>query len=340
VQSFDALRPLFFVVTLLGGTVPAFGGSINFTCAANIDATHAGTCATLNGSIADLYSGAFTNANADIYIQFGPTGLGESLQYRNSVTYADYYAALVAHQAGVNDATAIASLGSPLFNPVVGGQGVSITSALGEALGLSGYSGIETDQSACTVGSAGCYNGIITISNTASLYYRSGIQDPGSYDIYGTIEHEVNEVLGTSSCLTTISGAPGVYCAFPTSGVGAPDLFRYSAAGTRSYLDSANGTPAYFSIDGGVTNIAGYSNSPNGADYGDWNSQILRIQNAFSAPGTGAQDITTDGGSEIAVLDAIGYNKTIAAAPEPGTISLFGVALAIAAGVSSRRKSF
>ena len=40
-----------------------------FTGDANIDATAAGTCNTLNPSIAGLYNSTFSNVNASIYIQ-------------------------------------------------------------------------------------------------------------------------------------------------------------------------------------------------------------------------------------------------------------------------------
>jgi PEP-CTERM putative exosortase interaction domain len=158
------------------------------------------------------------------------------------------------------------------------------------------------------------------------------------------VEHETNEVLGTASCIT--GSSPGtittsVNCtnhlpANPAVGVSAPDLFRYASSGTRSYLTTANGTAAYFSINGGVANIANYNNQPNGADYGDWNGASLRVQNAFGSPNTNGTNITNDGGSEIAVLDAIGYNL-VSSVPEPGTGVLLISALFVLAGVTRRR---
>jgi hypothetical protein len=333
-------RPIFLVVAVVGASLPAFGGNISFTCAANIDATQAGTCASLNVSLAGLYASTFTDVNASIYIQYGTTGLGASNDYLNTVTYSAYLAALTAHESGANDIAAVGSL-SPT-NPVVPGEGVAITSALAAALGLSGGIGIDASQGSCTLGNAGCYNGIITISNTASLFYRSGVQSPSAYDFFSVVEHETDEILGTSSCLTTSAGSPAtsVGCTNGGTGVGAADLFRYSAPGTRSYLSTANGTTAYFSTDGGNTNIAGYNNSPNGADYGDFDSASLRIQNAFGTPGTGGLDITNDGGSEIKLLDAVGYNLTSnssTATPEPGTLLLFGTSFAMFGGFAFRR---
>jgi hypothetical protein len=211
---------------------------------------------------------------------------------------------------------------------VVSGDGVALTSALNAALGLGGGIGINTSDGSCTLGTSGCYNGVITISNSQSLFYRSGSQNPNSYDFYSVVEHETDEILGTSSCLTTTSsGTAGTSagCANGGAGVSPADLFRYASPGVRSYLSSANGSAAYFSINGGVTDIANYNNSPNGDDYGDWDSLAIRVQNAVGTPGVGNVDITNDGGSEIAVLDAVGYN--LVPAPEPAATGLLAAGL-------------
>ena len=71
--------------------------------------------------------------------------------------------------------------------------------------------------------------------------------------------------------------------------------------------------------------IANYNNSPNGDDYGDWDSLAIRVQNAVGTPGVGNIDITDDGGSEIAVLDAVGYKRVCA--PEAQTIWLLRTGL-------------
>ena len=71
-----------------------------------------------------------------------------------------------------------------------------------------------------------------------------------------------------------------------------------------------------------------------------YDSASNRVQNAFGTPGTNGVDITNDGGSEIAVLDALGYNLNVNAVPEPGGITLFSSGLAfLAAVVYSRRAS-
>jgi hypothetical protein len=145
------------------------------------------------------------------------------------------------------------------------------------------------------------------------------------YDMQSVIEHEVDEVLGT------VSGADGELGGNPT----VADLFRYSAPGTRTF--TVPGT-AYLSVNGGTTNLAGYNNVTNcnisAGDCGDFDSLVLRVQNAFGTPGV-SPDVTL-GSPEERLLDVVGY--TLASpAPEPGTLSLFGLSLGLLAGVKKLR---
>ncbi len=86
-------------------------GTIVYTCDPSIDATAPGTCSYLNTTIAGIYATTFANANANIYIQFGITGLGESAQYLNFVSYGSYLSALQLHSSGdVIDVDSLVSL--------------------------------------------------------------------------------------------------------------------------------------------------------------------------------------------------------------------------------------
>jgi len=337
--QFVGRRRRFTVISLgmmLMGCIPA-SGAITYSCASNIDATFAGTCNTLNTTIAGIYGSTFTNANASIYITYGSTGLASSLQFLDNVTYTAYANALAAHEGDANDATAVGSLGGNVTNPVAGGNGVTLTGTLAAALGLSGGIGITTSSASCTLGTLGCYNGIVTLTSAANtFYYRQGGSHSTLYDFFTAVEHETDEVLGTGSCINGV-GTLGVGCTngSPSTAVSAPDLFRWASAGTRSDKNSANGSTAYFSINSGTTNIAGYNNSPGGADYGDWDGASGRVQNAFGTPGAASVDITNDGGSEISVLDAVGYNLQ-SPVPEPATIGLVGVLLL--GGLAYRRR--
>jgi hypothetical protein len=236
-------------------------------------------------------------------------------------------------------------LGGDVNNPVASGDGIGLTSALETSLGLTSTDGgpfgiLSTTHGTCTLGTLNCYNGIITVTNVLSdWYYRSGSQGSGTYDFFTAVEHETDEMLGTSSCITGV-GTTGCNNGPPGTGISPSDLFRFVGGGstTRSSSSSANGSVACLSINGGLTDIACYHNSPDGADYGDWDSTVLRVQNAFGTPNANGTDITNDGGSEIALLDAVGLNLNSSAIPEPATFGLLGVSLASLALMGTRRR--
>ena len=80
----------------------------------------------------------------------------------------------------------------------------------------------------------------------------------------------------------------------------------------------------FFSLNG-TTDLAPFNQTGSG-DFGDWQSSPLptgvppEVQDAFATPGA-----TPSLGVELTVLQAIGYDT---AAPEPGTVALFGLGLA------------
>jgi hypothetical protein len=315
--------------------VPLFAAGLSYDCATNIETT---TCTYLNNNIAGLYAGVFTNANAKIFIQYGSTGLGQSQQYYNSTTYNEYLSALTTHEGDATDATAVGTL--PNTEPsIFSGGPIYLTSALSQILGipvaagLGGQDGVNVRLGQCTLGTTGCYNGIVTLANPVGQYYYRTVTQTGSqYDIYSVVEHETDEVLGTSSCIGTISGLAGDVCA--NTGVNVADLFRYSASGTRSFVSQGNGTLAYMSFNGGATSIASYTNSPNSGDYGDWSTNCTHIQDATGCLGR-SYDITSDGGVEITALDIVGLN--LLATPEPATTGL--LTLGLFALIQYRRRS-
>jgi invasion protein IalB len=101
---------------------------------------------------------------------------------------------------------------------------------------------------------------------------------------------------------------------------------------------------AYFSINGGQTQIAPYNNSTNGDDYGDWATTCKYLQDAEGCNLQGGLNIANDGGVEIVVLGAVGYNLTeegqslsAATVPEPGTIGMVAAGLGLLAGFARRR---
>jgi hypothetical protein len=311
------------------GTTLAKAGMVSYTCDPTVAVS---TCNYLNTTIAGYYSSTFANANASIYIAYGTTGLGQSSGFQNFLTYSQYVTALTGNtsQSPVQVA-ALAALGAYDATPY-GTSNVEVSSALATALGFPGMTGIMSDgATSCTAGSAGCYDEIITITNdpTTPLYYddQGGTEPAGAYDFYAVVQHETDEVLGTSSCIDTgninparedtrgpvtrgiIKTARGVSPKTHSDdggalsdgcGDGIPsavDLYRYSAAGALVLDSSLSTTPgAYFSYNGGTTNgangVAGtpkvYNTLANGDDYADF---------IGSAP---------DCGTDLAVQDGTG----------------------------------
>jgi uncharacterized protein (TIGR03437 family) len=330
-----------FAALVTGLTLPALTlpswAALSYTCDPNVNTAHAGTCDFLNTTIAAIYNNTFTNVNAKIYVQYGKTGLGQStVGFDNQVTYSAFLAALTsASQASGNavQQAAVKTLNS--FDTTVYGQGmVDTPSALLAALGIPNSQGVvfgtkADGQTFCTTLStaADCYNGIVTITNDPGthLYFRTGTQAPDAYDFYSIVEHETNEILGTSSCIAT--GGSSLSDGCPPSGnttiPSAADLFRFQSAGTPVLMSTTPG--AYFSFNGGQSNGAGkyqkvYNTLSNDDDYADFLSSKpcqaqQSIQDAEGCPGfDGNLDITNDGGAEINILNAIGY-KLASTAP-------------------------
>jgi hypothetical protein len=189
------------------------------------------------------------------------------------------------------------------------------------------------------------------------LYWNQevGSQTSSEYDFYSVVEHESDEVLGTASCIDTQSG--GVLtdpCNTPTGDTGAPsavDLFRYNSAGNLALNYAACiGTAscsagAYFSYNGGSTNGAPggsvYNTVANSNDYADFVSRACPggpyyVQDGTGCPGSHPM-INTDGGAEINILNAVGFELN-ESTPEPGAMALVGGGFAILFGVKEYRR--
>jgi hypothetical protein len=360
-KSKKALR---MAICVAFGAVLASADTLSFTCDPSVSAA---TCNYLNTTIATNYTSTFSNLNADIYITYGTTGLASSTTGTdNQVTYSQYAAALAAAASASGNTVQIDAVAALThYDASVYGSGnVDISSALANALGIGGdvqggNTGITGPGGiACnTPGTVGCYNGVITVTNDPStpLYYDNlgGTEPSDAYDFYNTVEHEVDELLGTTSCITTetvpvSNGCPG------NNTPSAADLFRYSGAGALVLDSSLSTTPgAYFSYNGGVTNgattnigVKFYNTLDNGDDYGDFVSNCpgvagsFSVQDAQGCPGTDAGlNITNDGGAEINMLNAVGYElyPSVSSVPEPRTLILMIPALLLGAYFARRR---
>jgi hypothetical protein len=361
-------KSILLALFAFGVTLPAFGG-VSYTCDASLNAdAYAGLCTYLNTTFSSIYSSLFANANATIYLQFGAAGLGESAQSNNLVTYSTYQSALSTLS------TDAAKAYVPATEPALYSSGdVNLTSALANALGITTVDGggpvvgVEYDaggnastgwigancsspgNGAVVVASpTACYNGVITIASPTDLNnslgqgytYRSLGGSTiatvnGNYDFFGIVEHETDEILGTSSCYFTGNGLILDGCG--GTAVGAVDLFRYSAPNTLT-LNTIGGT-AYFSPDGGVTDYEGnlYDNQANGEDWADFANGCTFVQDGYGCSNNGVIDITTDNngyggtGPEVAILNAVGFNLNSTSTPEPGTLGLLGAGFVVLA---------
>ena len=259
----DKTLPASWPVWCLARTFSS-AGTISYTCDPSVSVA---TCNYLNTTVAGLYGSTFSDANASIYITYGTTGLAETQSSFNVVSYSQYLAALTGNPN--QDALQVSSLASLNTNAAgpYGSGSVNITASLAQALGLTGVTdnGVPVGSSSpCTLGSAGCYNAEITVTNDPGtpLYYDNlgGPEPSDAFDFYATVEHETDEVLGTSSCIDTGGGSLSDGCdPFGSGTPSAVDLFRYSAPGSL-ILDSSLSTTlgAYFSYNGGTTNgVAG-----------------------------------------------------------------------------------
>src|SRR5262249_32306833 len=120
------------------------------------------------------------------------------------------------------------------------------------------------------------------------------------YDLVGTLEHEISEVMGRTSSLDSFRSYSPL------------DLFRYDAPGI---LQGGRGDPSYFSIDGGVTSLDAFNNFATGnadGDLGDWAPSAG--QDSFDAnnSGRGNENIVTQ--TDITVMEAIGWTTAPASA--------------------------
>jgi hypothetical protein len=193
--------------------------------------------------------------------------LGQSFANLAPTTYTQITNALVGNSAAASLPTNDPTNGGPFWIPTADAKALGLPSA--NSAGIDGSVGFDSAP------------GIFTFDpNNRAV--------PGQYDFIGVAFHEISEVMGRIVGLGSF-------------GYSTMDLFRYSAPGTPQLQ---GGQPAYFSIDGGKTNLDNF-NTSSGGDYGDWaNSAGNDAFRAFSSSGV-LNAVTS---ADVALLDAIGWN--------------------------------
>ncbi len=212
--------------------------------------------------------------------------LGESEQnHVTSVGYSQIVQDLV-HQGAPGSGTLSAS--SPISGVLIMG------SAQEKALGLLGASSI--------------LDGWVGIASDATLMQQTGgswsfsptaVPSPNQYYLVGVLEYEITEVMGRSSYLDQ----PGQY--------GVMDLYRFAAPGVHQ---TGTGNPAYFSLDGGVTNLGTFNGQLAAGDLGDWAANVGADAFLNALPTGQIDGLST---ADITLMQALGWTGSASPSSPP-----------------------
>jgi hypothetical protein len=310
------LKQILFALLLLIVAAPAYANLVitpTFASSITSDPNAAAIEGVINSAIG-FYESTFADP-ITVAIDFGEmsSGLGSSSTFFANVSYSTYLAALKADAKDATDAIATSLLANVSANPVNGNTTIDVKTANLRAVGIN-----SNPPSGQPDGTIGLNTHITDVGSPGTT---------GTYSLFATVEHEIDEVLGLGSGLPSL--------AFST--IFPEDLYRYDSSGNRS-LTTNSAALAYFSING-TTRLAQFDNQNDGGDFGDWQSNPLpngvvpKVQDAFATPG--AHPALNFSSPEVVALDAIGYDL---AAPEPTLVFLLGSMLGLMVAASRLRK--
>jgi hypothetical protein len=286
---------------------------------------------------ASLWSAALAdNITVNIaigYTALGPGILGSTSSTFGEVGYSTMTAALNASAASADDFSAYAALqsgtsyhrlinhtsdnpnGTNSATPYVDAMDrVGVTLANARALGLYAVSDSTLDAT------------IQFSSNFAFDFNPADGIAAGQFDFVGVAAHEMGHVLGFVSGVDDIDYLNGAYpgTAFSSN---LADLFRYSQFSLASgigYTDyTADNRDKFFSVDGGQSVIALFSN---GVNFGDgrqashWRDNLgIGIMDPTAAP----DELLAISANDLRLMDVLGY--TLTPVPEPASTALLGI---------------
>ena len=212
--------------------------------------------------VVNLYDALFTNpVTIDLHVGWGEIHRGPLINGdigRSETSKAPAYSYSEIRNALTNDAAssgnlelseAVASL--PTADPSNGGN-FDIGTGGAEALGLMS----PATPAVAWVGFASNINWSFDPSVTPAA---------NTTDNVGTIEHEISETMGRYAWGGTTVDYANAFTAL--------DLFHYAAPGVRVLAPYHGSATAYFSLDGGASNLGNWNNRLNNGDLADWYPQ-------------------------------------------------------------------
>jgi hypothetical protein len=316
---------------------PEFSSSI--TGAANAASIEGAIDAAIK-TVDSLYSNTGTvgivfTAGAGNFVALSQT-------YDYSESYFEYTSLLglnsIKNPANTTLSTAIANIETS-NKPGPGGS-VLVTSADARvALGVASDTG-HYNSSGTFVSTGGqAYDGVITLNTSIPLNFTTK-PVAGEYSAIAAFEAQINEILGGGGQGSVLNQIPtgGSRVAYPNIGV--LDLYRYSSPGMPSF-SSGPGTYAYFSVDGGATDIIQFNDNPD-YELGDWALGTCYVQSAVPCQGT--EPAYTTSSPEFTMMESIGYDP-VTATPLPSTWTMLiagfvGLGLMASRGTKNNSVSF
>jgi autotransporter passenger strand-loop-strand repeat protein len=250
--------------------------------------------------VVELYDNLFTN-NVTINIDVGwgeidrnpiTNDSAESHGTTNYYSYADVLQHLTSDAQSYAQQTADKTLPTAAISPFGTGDSIRLSTAEAKAIGLT----VTYPKSDPTH-----IDGWIGFNSSRPWSFDPTSTAGGDYDLVAAAEHEISEVMGR----TSMDGLPNA----DNNPTWTPmDFFRYSSSGVRA---QANDGTAYFSVDGGKTNLGTWNNVSSAGDLGDWVYGQGPVPGGYDAYGfddgpDGKTGLLTT--TDVTLMNVIGWN--------------------------------